>query len=117
LLKIKIDFTGKSGYILPRMKYQIVIAESAKEEFKKLKAHWRFYLKAAMRTHLQSTPKEVSKSRIKKLRGLRQPQFRLRVDRMRVFYDVNDEKGRVEVLGFVLKPEAEKWLHKHGAEE
>ena len=82
-----------------------------------MNAQWRSSLKAAMRTYLQSTPKEVSRSRIKKLRGLRQPQFRLRVDRMRVFYDVNDEKGRVEVLGFVLKPEAEKWLNKHGVQE
>jgi mRNA interferase RelE/StbE len=98
------------------MKYQIVIAESAVEEFKKLNAKWRSSLKAAMRTHLQTAPKEVSKSRIKRLRGLRQPQFRLRVDRMRVFYDVNDEKGRVDVLGFAMKPEAEKWLHKHGVQ-
>lgn len=99
------------------MKYQIVIAESAKEEFKKLEAPWRSSLKAAMRTHLQTTPKKVSRSRIKKLRGLRQPQFRLRVDRMRVFYDVNEEKGRVEVLVFAMKPEAGKWLNKNGVLE
>lgn len=99
------------------MKYQVVIAESAKEDFKKLNAQWRSSLKAAMRTHLQAAPKNVSKSRIKRLRGLRQPQYRLRVDRMRVFYDVNDKKGRVEVLGFVLKPETAKWLDKHGVQE
>ncbi len=99
------------------MKYQIVIAESAKEEFKKLNAQWHSSLKAAMRTHLQTAPKKVSKSRIKRLRGLRQPQYRLRVDQMRVFYDVNDEKGRVEVLDFALKPETAKWPHKHGVQE
>jgi len=36
---------------------------------------------------------------------------------MRVFYDVNDGKGRVEVLGFSIKPEAAKWLQKHGVQE
>jgi len=41
----------------------------------------------------------------------------LRVDRLRVFYDVNDEQGRVEVLGFAMKPEAENWLKEHGVPE
>jgi hypothetical protein len=31
--------------------------------------------------------------------------------------DVNDEHGRVEVLGFVMKPETEKWLQEHGVPE
>jgi len=114
---ITLDILEKSGYILPRMKYQIVIAKSAQEAFKKLDARWRSALKEAMRTHLESAPKQESKSRIKRLRGLRQPQYRLRVDRLRVFYDVNDEQGRVEVLGFVMKPEAENWLQEHGVPE
>jgi mRNA interferase RelE/StbE len=99
------------------MKYRVIIAKSAEETFKQLNAQWRSSLKAAMRTHLQTAPKQISKRRIKRLRGLRQPQYRLRVDRMRVFYDVNDEKGRVEVLGFVMKPESAKWLQEHGVPE
>ncbi len=74
-------------------------------------------MKEAMRTHLENAPKQKSKSRIKRLKGLRQPQYRLRVDRLRVFYDVNDQQGRVEVLGFVMKPEAENWLKEHGVPE
>jgi mRNA-degrading endonuclease RelE of RelBE toxin-antitoxin system len=66
---------------------------------------------------LENAPKQESKSRVKGLKGLRQPQYRLRVDRLRVFYDVNDEQGRVEVLGFVMKPEAENWLKEHGVPE
>jgi mRNA-degrading endonuclease RelE of RelBE toxin-antitoxin system len=65
----------------------------------------------------ENAPKQESKSRIKRLKGLRQPQYRLRVDRLRVFYDVNDQQGRVEVLGFVMKPEAEDWLKEHGVPE
>src|SRR4030066_2389715 len=99
------------------MKYQVVIAKSAHEAFKKLDARWRSSLKEAMRTHLENAPKQESKSRIKRLKGLRQPQYRLRVDRLRVFYDVNDKKGRVEVLGFGVKPEAARWLQKHGEPE
>jgi len=29
----------------------------------------------------------------------------------------NDEQGRVEVLGFVMKPEAENWFQEHGVPE
>jgi mRNA-degrading endonuclease RelE of RelBE toxin-antitoxin system len=99
------------------MKYQVVIAKSAQEDFKRLDARWRSSLKEAMRIHLENAPKQESKNRIKRLKGIRQPQYRLRVDRLRVFYDVNDEQGRVEVLGFVMKPEAAKWLQEHGVPE
>jgi mRNA-degrading endonuclease RelE of RelBE toxin-antitoxin system len=99
------------------MKFQVVIAKSAQETFKRLDARWRSPLKESMRTHLENAPKQESKSRIKRLKGLRQPQYRLRVDRLRVFYDVNDKQGRVEVLGFVMKPEVENWLQEHGVPE
>jgi mRNA interferase RelE/StbE len=99
------------------MKYQVIIARSAEETFKKLNAKWRSSLKSAMQIHLQTDPKRESKSRIKRLKGLRQPQYRMLIDQMRVFYDVNDEIGQVEVLEFVLKPESAKWLKKHGVPE
>jgi mRNA interferase RelE/StbE len=99
------------------MKYRVIIAKSAQETFKKLDARWRSSLKKAMRTHLEKAPKRESKSRIKRLKGLRQPQYRLRVEKIRVFYDVNDEQGRVEVLGFVMKPDTVKWLQNHGVPE
>ena len=54
----------------------------------------------------------MSKSRIKRLRGLSQPQYRLRVGEVRVFYDVTTEA--VEVLAIVTKAEAERWLAAHG---
>ena len=112
-----IDIYRESGYILPGMKYRVVIAKSAQEDYNKLDARWRSTVKEAMRIHLEDAPKQESKSRIKRLRGLRQPQYRLRVDRLRVFYDVNDEEGRVEVLGFVKKSEASEWLGDHGVPE
>jgi hypothetical protein len=62
-------------------------------------------------------PVRESKSRIKRLKGLRQPQYRLRVDEMRVFYDVDGVQRRVEVLGFVKKPQTFQWLQEHGVPE
>jgi mRNA interferase RelE/StbE len=99
------------------MHYVVVIARGAQEQFKKLDARWRSALKRAMREYLETSPIHESKSRIKRLRGLRQPQYRLRVDEMRVFYDVNQVKKRVEVLGFVKKPEISLWLQDYGVPE
>ena len=99
------------------MKYVVAIARSAQEHFKNLDARWRSSLKKGMRKHLETTPTRQSKSKIKRLRGLRQPQYRLRVGDMRIYYDVNDEEKRVEVLGFVLKSQTADWLNKHGIPE
>ena len=66
----------------------------------------------ALERHLRHEPTRVSKSRIKRLRGVRQPQYRLRVGEVRVFYDVTSEA--VEVLATVAKAEAERWLADHG---
>ena len=66
----------------------------------------------AMRLHLRHEPAKVSKSRIKRLRGLSQPQYRLRVDDIRVFYDVTETQ--VQVLAIVTKAEAQAWLDDQG---
>jgi mRNA interferase RelE/StbE len=99
------------------MKYVVVIARTAQEQFRRLDARRRSTLKQAMRAHLETAPARESKSRIKRLRGLRQPQYRLRVDDVRVFYDVNEAEKRVEVLGVVEKPEIHRWLQDHGVPE
>jgi mRNA-degrading endonuclease RelE of RelBE toxin-antitoxin system len=99
------------------MRYEVIIAESAQAVFCQFDGRWRSTLKEALRDFLECEPKRGSKSRIKRLRGLRQPQYRLRVGEMRVFYDVNDGMQRVEVLGFVPKPETKEWLERHGVPE
>lgn len=65
-----------------------------------------------MESHLRHEPTKKSKSRIKRLRGLARPQFRLRVGDVRVFYDVNVEQ--VEVLAIVAKAQAQQWLDRAG---
>ena len=99
------------------MSYRCCRRAKREEQFQKLDARWRSALKRAMREHLETAPAKESKSRIKRLRGLRQPQYRLRVDEMRVFYDINEPEKRVEVLGFVKKPETSQWLQDHGVPE
>jgi len=99
------------------MVYEVIIARGAIRDFKTLDARWRSAVKKAMRKHLTTAPTRESKSKVKRLEGLRQPQYRLRVDRVRVFYDVNEAEKRVEVLGFVMKSETQEWLEQHGVME
>ena len=66
----------------------------------------------ALAVHLTHEPTKVSKSRIKRLRGLSQPQYRLRVGDIRVFYDVTETQ--VQVLAIVTKAEAQSWLNEEG---
>src|SRR5260370_32936858 len=97
------------------MFFEIVLAPEAIEDFRALKANVRSNVRAAIETHLRHEPMKTSRSRIKRLRGIKRPQFRLRVGEVRVFYDVSD--GVVEVLAIVAKSEAESWLAQVGSPE
>ena len=94
------------------MRYEIYLAPEAIEDMKRLKAAHRAQVKEAMETHLRHEPAKTSKSRIKRLRGLSRPQYRLRVDDLRVLYDVS--KRNVEVLAIVVKANADAWLSRVG---
>jgi mRNA interferase RelE/StbE len=88
--------------------FEIVLAPEAVEDLKRLKANLRADIRTALETHLRHEPKKVSRSRIKRLRGLRKPQYRLRVGEVRIFYDVTETT--VEVLAIVAKLETISWL-------
>jgi mRNA interferase RelE/StbE len=90
------------------MPHAIVLAPEAVEDFKALRATVRAEVKTALETHLRHEPAKASRSRIKKLRGLRRPQYRLRVGDIRVFYDISG--ATVEILAIVAKSEAKTWL-------
>lgn len=94
------------------MKYEIILAPEAVQDLKCLDAHDKAKVKNLIEKHLRYTPMKVSKSRIKRLRSLRQPQYRLRIDEIRVFYDI--EGMTVHVLAIIPKPRAAQWLEKTG---
>jgi len=94
------------------MAHAIVLAPGAVATFKKLAAKRRAEVRDALELHLRHEPTRVSKSRIKRLRGLSRPQFRLRVGELRVFYDVTESE--VQVLAIVSKAEAQAWLEEEG---
>lgn len=94
------------------MKYQIILAPQAIRDFKRLSSNYRAAVRDAIEKHLRQQPTRLSKSRIKRLRGLYQPQYRLRVGEIRIFYDVTEDT--VQILAIVPKSEAAKWLEEEG---
>jgi len=92
------------------MPYEIILSPEAVEDLRSLKATLRAKVRDGLKTHLRHEPTKTSRSRIKRLRGLSRPQYRLRIEEVRVFYDVTGSK--VEVLAIVSKSEVDKWLAK-----
>jgi mRNA interferase RelE/StbE len=97
------------------MRYEIIVAPDATAALRQLDAHIRSEVRDQMELHLRHQPEKVNKSRIKRLRGFRQPQYRLRVGNIRVFYDVVEEQ--VHVLAVVEKSETTQWLKHRGVPE
>ena len=97
------------------MRFEIILAPEAIEDFRALKANVRSTVRDALETHLRFEPMKTSRSRTKRLRGLTRPQYRLRVGEVRIFYDVSAES--VEVLAIIPKSEAAKWLEQFGSPE
>ena len=89
--------------------------DKAVEDLRRLKAHLRSEVRDTIERHLRSEPTKTSRSRIKRLKGLSRPQYRLRVRDIRIFYDV--AAGSVNVLAILPKPEAELWLKEWAKEE
>ena len=94
------------------MRYEIIFAPESVRDFKALRGDDRAFVRDAIEVHLRFEPQKESKSRIKRLRGMAKPQYRLRVGQIRIFYDVNERV--VEILAVVPKPDANNWLEREG---
>ena len=95
------------------MRYEIILAPAAVEALRELPAHVRGRVRDALERPLRHEPAKVSKSRIKRLRGMSRPQYRLRVGDIRVSYDI--QEITVEVLAIISKAEAQAWLEQEGS--
>ncbi len=100
---------------MARMRYEIIFSPEAAEDFKSLKAHLRSLVRDEIEKQLRFEPKKESKSRIKKLKKMNRPRYRLRVGEMRIFYDVTG--NQVEILAVVQKSEAGSWLESIGRDK
>ena len=94
------------------MRYEIVLTDTAKEHYVALDARWRALVKQGMEEHLRHEPTRISRSRIKRLREMKHPEYRLRLDPYRLFYDVAGQT--VVVLAIVPKDDTAKWFDEQG---
>lgn len=97
------------------MRYDIILTAEAIEDLKRLRAFDRSSVKDAMEQSLRFLPTKVSKSGIKRLRGLSKPQYRLRQGDFRIFYDVY--QAEVVILAVLHKDDVETWLDQFGVLE
>jgi len=97
------------------MKYEIIFAPEAVEDYKRLTARERANVRDAIEKRLRYSPLTISKSSVKRLRGIRHPQYRLRVQDLRVYYDVDERT--VEILAIVPKSRSSEWLAFYGEPE
>ncbi len=100
---------------MARMKYDIIFSTEAANDFRNLKARDRSIVRDTIEKHLRLEPEKLSKSRIKRLRGLSRPQYRLRVDEFRIFYDIVG--SAVEILAIVPKSKTSEWLKQKGEQK
>lgn len=99
------------------MAYQVQFDEGALADLRSFPKHLQTTILDAISDHLTHQPDLVSKSRIKRLREYYRPQYRLRVDEIRVFYDIDSESETVMVHAVVAKSQAQQWLINNGLPE
>ena len=83
--------------------YKILLKRSAIADLDALRKYDATRIADAMEKHLLHDPRKESKSRIKRLRGITNPDYRLRVGDYRVFYVVDEDARRVDVLRVMHK--------------
>jgi mRNA-degrading endonuclease RelE of RelBE toxin-antitoxin system len=97
------------------MRYEIILLPEAIQDIRQLPARDAGVIRSVLEQFLRHEPQKVSKSRIKRLRSMSRPQYRLRIDGFRVYYDV--EGFTVYVLAVVPKVGAAQWVEKWGEAE
>jgi mRNA interferase RelE/StbE len=94
------------------MRYEIQLFPDAVDDLRSLKANTRARILDAIEQFLRYELDKESKNRIKHLRGLSSPQFRLRVDDYRVYYDITG--NIVGIIALVSKKASISWLEREG---
>lgn len=88
-------------------KYEIQLKPSAIRDLDRLRKYDATRIVDGMEKHLEYEPMKESRSRIKRLRGISDPDYRLRIDDYRVFYNVT--KSQVQVLRVMHKNDTHEY--------
>jgi len=92
------------------MAFRIELVDAAKADLRRPRGVDRAKVLDRIEAHLRHRPTVQSRSRIKQLRPGTYPPYRLRVEDIRVYYDVDEIRHLVVVLGIVPKSESAAWL-------
>jgi len=92
------------------MPFEVEVTEEAETDLDSIKPFYRKQILDAMETYLRDAPERTSRSRIKRLRSVDSPGYRLRVGDFRVFYDVDPEERCVTILRVLSKEGALRYL-------
>lgn len=90
--------------------YGIIVTQEAEGDLDTILPFHRNRILDAMEEHLVHSPTRESRSRIKRLRALDSPAYRLRVGDFRVFYDVSQVESTVTVLRVLSKEACARYL-------
>lgn len=90
-------------------KYGIHLKPSAIEDLDRLRKQDAGRVADGIERHLATEPERTSKSRIKRLRGVSDPDYRLRIGSYRVFYNVDPAAAQVDVLRVMHKNETSEY--------
>lgn len=91
------------------MEFEIRYSREALDSLKAAPAHVRAEVLDVIGRILPHEPDKESKSRIKRLAGIDHPQFRMRVNKWRVFYDVLENELIVLIIDLLEEGPAHRW--------
>ncbi len=94
-------------------RYEIRLKPSAVRDMDRLRKYDAARVADGMEIHLGREPLKESKSRIKRLRGISDPDYRLRIGDYRVFYNVRGDQ--VDVLRVMHKNETHEYYEELGS--
>ena len=97
---------------MPR--YEIRLKRSAVQDMDRLRKVDAARVADAMEKHLIGEPTKESRSRIRRLRGISDPDYRLLIGDYRVFYNVNTALARVDVLRVMRKNATHEYYEELG---
>ena len=89
--------------------FEIELKLSATKDMDRLRAYDAAMVADGIEAHLSHNPTKENKSRIKRLRGISNPDYRLRLGNYRVFYKVDEPKHTVDVLRVLHKDQTHRY--------
>ena len=89
--------------------YEIFLKPTAIKDMDRLSRFDAVTVSDVMEECLGDKPAKESKSRIKRLKGISDPDYRLRAGNYRIFYSIDETSRRVNVLRVLRKDETQEF--------